>query len=256
MNKRDPLIMNFDGEVAVVTGAATGIGEMCAKLFASRGANVVIMDFDKKGAERVADDISDSGGKALVSCLDLTNWLSIKEAVKKIENEEGHIHSLVHSAGGFPKYISLTDLPVDEWDNIVDNNLKSFFLLLKAVTPVMKKNNYGRIISLSSAAARTAAHSPHYTASKGGLLSLTRQAAKEFGPFGITVNSVAPANVNTPRTIAMRTEEQMARIKKNSPLGRMCDPEEIAWPILFLCSREASYITGVTLDVNGGTIMI
>ena len=105
MNKRDPLIMNFDGEVAVVTGAATGIGEMCAKLFASRGANVVIMDFDKKGAERVADDISDSGGKALVSCLDLTNWLSIKEAVKKIENEEGHIHSLVHSAGGFPKYI-------------------------------------------------------------------------------------------------------------------------------------------------------
>ena len=89
MNKCDSLIMNFDGEVAVVTGAATGIGEMCAKLFASRGANVVIMDFDKKGAERVADDISDSGGKALVSCLDLTNWLSIKEAVKKIENEEG-----------------------------------------------------------------------------------------------------------------------------------------------------------------------
>ena len=88
------------------------------------------------------------------------------------------------------------------------------------------------------------------------MLSLTRQAAKEFGPFGITVNSVAPANVNTPSTIAMRTEEQMARIKKNSPLGRMCDPEEIAWPILFLCSREASYITGVTLDVNGGTIMV
>tara|TARA_Y100000588_G_scaffold391138_1_gene498867 strand:+ start:3526 stop:4296 length:771 start_codon:yes stop_codon:yes gene_type:complete len=256
MIKHDSLIMNFDGEVAVVTGAATGIGEMCAKLFASRGANVVVMDFDKKGVERVANDITGSGGKALVACLDLTDWLAIQKSVKRIENEAGHIHSLVHSAGGFPQYISLTDLPVDEWDDIVDNNLKSFFLLLKAITPLMKKNNYGRIISLSSAAARVATHSPHYTASKGGLLSLTRQAAKEFGPFGITVNSVAPANVNTPRTIAMRTEEQMDRIRKNSPLGRMCDPEEIAWPILFLCSRQASYITGVTLDVNGGIIMI
>ena len=256
MKKNSSLVMDFEGESAVVTGAATGIGEMCAKLFALRGAKVVLMDFDKNGANRVADEISSSGGKAVVSCVDLTDWLAVEEAINKIEDQVGQIHSLVHSAGGFPQYISLTDLPVNEWDHIVDNNLKSFFLLLKAVTPVMKKFNYGRIISLSSAAARAGAHSPHYTASKGGLLSLTRQAAKEFGPYGITINSVAPANVNTPRTIAMRTEDQMDRIKKSSPLGRMCDPEEVAWPILFLCSREASYITGVTLDVNGGIVMV
>jgi len=255
MKKIGSAVMNFDGECAVVTGAATGIGEMCAKLFASRGAKVVLMDFDKEGVSRVANGISGSGGETIISSVDLTDWVAVEDAIKEIENQIGQIHSLVHSAGGFPKYISLTDLPVNQWDGIVDNNLKTFFLLLKAVTPIMKKHNYGRIISLSSAAARSAAHSPHYTASKGGILSLTRQAAKEFGPYGITVNSVAPANVNTPRTIAMRTEEQMDKIKENSPLGRMCDPEEIAWPILFLCSQEAGYITGVTLDVNGGIVM-
>jgi 3-oxoacyl-[acyl-carrier protein] reductase len=139
---------------------------------------------------------------------------------------------------------------------VVDANLKSMFLLLKAVSPIMKEAGYGRIVTLSSAAARISAHSPHYTAAKTGVLGLTRMAARELGPHGITVNAIAPASVKTPRTNAMRTDEQTRRIEQNTPLGRMCEPEEIAWPIVFLCSKEAGYITGVTLDVNGGITMI
>lgn len=249
-------VMDFTGQVAVVTGGATGIGESCAHLFARGGATVVVMDFDSKGAERVVKDIQAEGGEAFTSVVDLTDWSATKKEVEEIHQRSGRLDILVHSAGGFPKYISLEDIPIEHWDGVVDGNLKSMFLLLKAVSPIMKESGYGRIVTLSSAAARISGHSPHYTAAKTGVLGLTRMAARELGPHGITVNAVAPASVKTPRTNAMRTDEQEERIRKTTPLRRMCEPEEIAWPILFLCSKEAGYITGVTLDVNGGVTMV
>ena len=214
------------------------------------------MDFDKNGAERVASDIRNEGGDAFVAVVDLTDWEATESALKGIQKDAGRLDILVHSAGGFPKYISLEDIPVEHWDGVIDANLKSMFLLLKAASPIMKTAGYGRIVTLSSAAARISGHSPHYTAAKTGVLGLTRMAARELGPFGITVNAVAPASVRTPRTNAMRTPEQTNRIEQSTPLRRMCEPEEISWPILFLCSKEAGYITGVTLDVNGGVAMI
>ena len=214
------------------------------------------MDFDKNGAERVASDIRNEGGDAFVAVVDLTDWEATESALKGIQKNAGRLDILVHSAGGFPKYISLEDIPVEHWDGVIDANLKSMFLLLKAASPIMKTAGYGRIVTLSSAAARISGHSPHYTAAKTGVLGLTRMAARELGPFGITVNAVAPASVRTPRTNAMRTPEQTNRIEQSTPLRRMCEPEEISWPILFLCSKEAGYITGVTLDVNGGVAMI
>lgn len=248
--------LDFTGQCAVVTGGATGIGESCAHLFARRGATVGIVDFDQDGAERVASDIRNEGGEVFSIVVDLTDWRATKSALDGVRKDAGRLDVLVHSAGGFPKYISLEDIPVEHWDGVVDANLKSMFFLLKAASPIMKDAGYGRIVTLSSAAARISGHSPHYTAAKTGVLGLTRMAARELGPFGITVNAVAPASVKTPRTNAMRTPEQTKRIEQSAPLRRMCEPEEIAWPILFLCSREAGYITGVTLDVNGGIAMI
>jgi len=248
----------FEGQSAVVTGAATGIGESTARILAQRGAEVTVMDFDAEGAEAVTNSINESGGNAHLAVVDLTDWEATETAVNEAHRRAGSIDVLVHSAGGFPKYVSLLDCPVDTWDGIVDSNLKSMFYLLKAAAPLMVEAKYGRFVTLSSMAARSGVNPnpPHYTAAKGGVLALTRQAALELGPHGVTVNAIAPANVNSPRGLANRTQERIAHIQKTTPLRRLSEPHEIAEAVIFLCSKEAGYITGVTLDVNGGATMV
>lgn len=248
----------FEGQSAVVTGAATGIGESTARILAQRGATVTVMDFDAEGAEAVTKSINESGGAAHCAVVDLTDWEATNAAVNEAHNRAGSIDVLVHSAGGFPQYVSLLDCPVEAWDGVVNSNLKSMFYLLKAAAPLMVEANYGRFVTLSSMAARSGVNPnpPHYTAAKAGVLGLTRQAARELGPHGVTVNAVAPANVQTPRGLKIRTPERIAHIEKSSPVGRLSESHEIAEAVVFLCSREAAYITGVTLDVNGGATMV
>jgi 3-oxoacyl-[acyl-carrier protein] reductase len=250
-------VLDFSKQAAIVTGGATGIGESCARLLASRGATVTVMDIDAAGANRVVAAIRENGGRASAAVVDLTNWGATKAAVEAAHAESGRLDIMIHSAGGFPRYVTLLDCEVEAWDAVVNSNLKSMFHMLKAVAPLMMPARYGRVVSVSSMAVRgsTVVSGPHYSSAKAGLLGLTRHAARVLGPHGITVNSVAPGSVNTPRTMAIRTEEATRRIQQNTPLGRLCEPEEVAWPILFLCSREAGYITGATLDVNGGGAM-
>jgi 3-oxoacyl-[acyl-carrier protein] reductase len=250
--------MNFENQSVIVTGGATGIGEACSHLFAQSGADVTVMDINPEGAERVANDITTKGGRAKVSIVDLTDFNSTKEAIDVINSRVGKIDVMVHSAGGFPRYINLMDCPVDAWESVVDSNLKSLFYLLKAATPHMIEKEYGRIVALSSMAVRGAriVSGPHYAAAKAGEIGLIQQAARALGPHGITANIVAPGAVMTPRTNAMRTPEAEKLIQESAPVRRLSQPEEIAWPILFLCSRESSYITGATLDVNGGAAMV
>ena len=247
----------FEGQNAIVTGAATGIGESSARILAEKGATVTIFDINKEGAERVCSSINENGGKAFSSITDLTDWEATKNAVEEAKSREKGLDIVVHSAGGFPKYVSLLDCPVDTWEGILDSNLKSMFYLLKASAPLMIENKYGRFVSLSSMAARsgTNPNPPHYTAAKGGVLALTRQVALELGKYNITVNAVAPANVNSPRGLANRTQERISHIENTSPMRRLCEPDEIASAVVFLCSKEAGYITGATLDVNGGATM-
>lgn len=247
----------FEGQNAIVTGAATGIGESAARTLAEKGATVTIFDINKEGAERVCSSINENGGKAFSSITDLTDWEATKNAIEEAKSREKGLDIVVHSAGGFPKYVSLLDCPVDTWEGILDSNLKSMFYLLKASAPLMIENEYGRFVSLSSMAARsgTNPNPPHYTAAKGGVLALTRQAALELGKYNITVNAVAPANVNSPRGLANRTTERISHIESTSPMRRLCEPDEIASAVVFLCSKEAGYITGATLDVNGGATM-
>jgi 3-oxoacyl-[acyl-carrier protein] reductase len=250
--------LDFEGQSAIVTGGATGIGEACCRLFAKGGASVTVMDINREGAERVAGEIANDGGDAQASVVDLTDWEATRSAVGEVHGRAGRIDVMVHSAGGFPKYISLMDCPVEAWEPVVDSNLKSLFYLLKALAPVMIEQNYGRIVALSSMAVRGSQiiSGPHYGAAKAGEIGLIQQAAKALGPHGVTANVVAPGAVMTPRTNAMRTPEATRRIETNTPMRRLAEPIDIAWPILFLCSREASYITGATIDVNGGASMI
>ena len=249
---------SFEDQCVIVTGSATGIGEACAIQLAQEGANVVIMDFNQQGAEDVANKIKAFGGKALVAVTDLNSWDATKSKIDEIAQSATGIQALIHSAGGFPSYVNLLDCPVEAWDSVVNSNLRSMFYLLKAVAPHMIKHQYGRFVAVSSMAARsgTNPNPPHYTAAKGGVLALTRQAAKDLGPYGITVNAVAPANVATPRTNAIRSPERLAHIQKTTPLGRLAEVDEIANAIVFLASRKASYITGITMDVNGGATMV
>ncbi len=248
---------DFSGQSVLVTGGATGIGEATSSLFAQFGASVTVMDIDRPGAERVAEDIKAKGGKAHASIVDLTDWTATKAAIDAMHARDGRIDVIVHSAGGFPRYISLLDLPVEAWDGVIDSNLKSLFYILKAAAPVMVAANYGRVVALSSMAVRGSkiVGAPHYAAAKAGEIGVIQQAARVLGRHGITCNAVAPGAVRTPRTNAMRTAEAEKRIEESTPVGRLSQPTEIAWSILFLCSREASYITGTTLDVNGGAAM-
>jgi NAD(P)-dependent dehydrogenase (short-subunit alcohol dehydrogenase family) len=250
-------VLDFSKQTVIVTGGATGIGESCARLFANRGATVTVMDLDAAGATRVATAIRNEGGDAHAAVVDLTIWEATQEAVQTAHARSGQLDVVVHSAGGFPRFVSLLECPVDAWDSVVNSNLKSMFHVLKAAAPLMIPARYGRFVSVSSMAVRgsTVVSGPHYAAAKAGLLGLTKQAARVLGPHGITVNAVAPGSVNTPRAMGIRTPEQTRRIEQTTPLGRLCESEEVAWPILFLCSREAGYITGVTLDVNGGAAM-
>lgn len=252
------MVNEFKGQCAVVTGAATGIGEATARELARRGVSVGVMDMNADGAERVADTICADGGKAFACVADLLSWDATRNAIEDAHRRNGRLDIVAHSAGGFPKYVNLIDCPIEAWDGVINSNLRSMFYLLKAAAPLMMAAHYGRFVALSSMAARSGVNPnpPHYTAAKGGVLALTRQAALDLGKYGITVNAVAPANVLTPRTLGMRSSERIAHIEKTTPVGRLARPEEIAAAVVFLCSPEASYITGVTMDVNGGATMI
>ena len=248
----------FQEMTAIVTGGATGIGEATAQTLAKLGASVCIIDINDQGAEAVVSGINSSGGIAVKQIVDLTSWDATTAAVNSFAESNGRLDVVVHCAGGFPSYVSLLDCPVESWDLVVNSNLRSMFYLLKAAAPLMVQRGYGRFVSLTSMAARSGVNPnpPHYTAAKGGMLALTRQAARDLGPHGITVNNVAPANVQTPRTKAIRSADRIAHIQKTTPVGRLSEPQEIADAIVFLASPRASYITGVTLDVNGGATMI
>lgn len=246
------------GRVALITGAAQGIGAETARLFAAQGTSVAVVDIDKAGAEAVVASIGDAKGKAAAIAADITDADAVVRAIAETVRQFGGLDIIINCAGGYGRLATVEDMPVDEWDRTVALNLRGAFLLCKTAIPHLKKSKAGRIINVASISGRTvhAASSPAYGAAKAGVIQLTRFLAFQLGPDNITANSIAPITTLTPRVAALRTEADIERIASQVPLRRLAVPEDHAQAMLFLASDAAAYINGVALDVNGGRIMM
>jgi 3-oxoacyl-[acyl-carrier protein] reductase len=243
--------MSFDGKVAVVTGASRGIGREIAMHFAAKDAKVVCLATTEDGANRTAGDIYAANGKAFPFACDVSDTEQVERLFEKITQEIGTPAILVNNAGVTRDTLMLR-MKDEDWDKVIDVNLKGAFLCIRAVSRAMMKARYGRIINISSVVGLGgAAGQANYAASKAGLIGLTKSVAKELGSRGITCNAVAPGFVETDMTGDLPAEFR-EYVTKNAPAGRLGTPTDIAPAVAFLASEEAAYITGQTLVVDGG----
>jgi NAD(P)-dependent dehydrogenase (short-subunit alcohol dehydrogenase family) len=219
---------------------------------------VAVVDVEGGLADGVARELEAAGSRAVAVRADVTDRASVRAMVEEVGRRIGEPDILVNNAGGFPKLRTLLEIEEEEWDAIIALNLKSAYLCSRAVLPGMIARRRGRIVSLSSPAARSLTNfsATHYAAAKAGILGFTRHLAYEVGQYGITVNAIAPGTTLTGRVRRARTPEDQARIASLIPLGRLGLPEDTAGAAAFLASDDAAYITGITLDVNGGKVMM
>lgn len=245
---------DFSGKVAVVTGGGQGMGRAVARRLVEGGAKVVVNDKNGDAAQATADAL---GSGALAAPGDVTVKADVDAVVRLAVDAFGSIGILVNNAGILFS-TALADMEEEEWDLVIDVNMKGTYLFTRAVLPVMKQAGWGRIVNFSSTAGKAVSTlgGPHYTAAKAGVLGLTRAAAKEFAPYGITVNAVCPGLVNTEMVQQNVAPERLDAYLASFPISRICDPSEVAELVAFLASDRAAYITGASLDINGGDLMV
>ena len=249
----------LEGKRAVITGAAGGIAIATALDFAAQGAAVSLTDLHLNEIDTFATKVASRGGKARAFAADVTSRQQVESMMSAADSFMGGIDILVTCAGGYKSYAGFEDIGEEDWDQVIDVNLKGVFLCCKAVLPYMKTVGWGRIINLGSLAGRStsAGTSPvHYASAKAGVSMLTQYLAKDVGRYGITANTVAPGTTMTERVKNLLTPEKKEMFTNASPLGRLAQPEEISDVITFLASDESRYITGATIDVNGGRLML
>jgi 3-oxoacyl-[acyl-carrier protein] reductase len=246
--------MDLTGKIVLVTGAQEGIGRAMALEFAAAGADVAINWLnDANAAERIAEAARAGGRRALAVQADVGRIAEAQAMVATVERELGPVDILVNNAGVFPR-VPFLDMTESDWDHVLDVNLKgTFFCAQAAARAMVSAGRTGSIINLTSGAAyRGSPRGTHYCASKGGVLSLTRQMALELAPHRIRVNAIAPGLTDTAQPRYGMSEEELAAAGRTIPLGRVARPEEIARAAVFLAADDAGFITGHTLHVNGG----
>jgi len=247
-------MMELDGQVALVTGASRGIGKAIALALAAKGATVVGTATTEAGARSIAAYLAEARAKGKGAPLDVKDTARIEALVAEIEKEHGGVHILVNNAGIAQDNLALR-MKEDEWDAVIDTNLKSVFRLSKAVLRGMLKVRSGRIINITSVIGSSGnAGQINYAAAKAGVAGMTRSLAREIGSRSITVNCVAPGFIDTDMTRALAESQREALIEQ-IPLRRLGKPEDVAAVVAFLASPQAAYITGATLHVNGGLYM-
>lgn len=251
--------MRLEGKTAIVTGAGRGIGAAIARLFAEEGASVVVADLDKARADGIARSISEIGGRSHVVHVDVANRKSVHKMVGETIGEYGAVDILVNNAGILSlaptKIDAILSLDEEEWESIINVNLKGVFLCAQAVLPDMLRRKTGVVLNIASSAARIGGSKGwiSYPASKGGVISLTIDLGKKVAPFGVRVNAVAPGFIETELTEGYSGDEK-SDFAGHCPMGRGGKPNEVARAVLFLCTNESSYITGQVLNVDGGLV--
>lgn len=242
------------GRIALVTGASQGIGRACALELAKAGATVALAARNVEKLGEVAAEIAAAGGTAQAFALDVSSEDSIKECAKAVIAQFGAVHILVNNAGITRDILALR-MKKKDWDDVLMTNLTGAFLLTQAVMSSMVKGRWGRIINITSVVGETGqAGQANYAASKAGLIGLTKSLARELASRTVTVNAIAPGYIETAMT-AVLTDDQKNAMTQHIPLGRVGTDMDIAHAVAFLASEAAGYITGHTLDVNGGMYM-
>lgn len=252
-----PDLEDFSGKVALVTGSGKGMGHAIATALAQRGANVAINDIDKHHAEATAVALRELGVETLAVPADVTEPYAVHSMVDDILERFGAIDILVNNAGVL-RPTKVIDIPVEEWDWVIDVNLKGTFLVSQAVLPAMQQQGWGRIVNISSSAGKNVSTvgGAHYTAAKAGVLGFTRHLAKESASYGITVNAICPGLFDTEMVRDTIDAARADAYARSFPIQRLGLPEEVAELVAFLASDRAAYITGASLDINGGDLMI
>lgn len=243
---------SLEGQIAIITGGARGIGKGICEVFCKAGATVALWDVLDEGI-KTADQIEKDGGSIFFQKVDITNKSSVEEAVSKIISAHGKIDILINNAGVI-RDRSFMKMSEEEWNTVININLTGMFIVTKAVFPIMKEAGYGRIISASSINAFQGAFGQaNYSATKAGISGFTRALCKEGGKYGITVNAVAPGFIKSLMSDSMPEEIIKAGIAQ-IPVGRIGTPEDMGYTYLFLASKEAGFISGITLHANGGAM--
>jgi NAD(P)-dependent dehydrogenase (short-subunit alcohol dehydrogenase family) len=246
------------GRVAVVTGAASGMGLAIAQRLAGSGHRVAVLDLDGVAAARAAEELRGSGAQALGIAADVADRGAVNRALAHVHRELGPVEIAVTSAG-VDEFTSFTDITPSQWDRMLAVNLTGTFHCVQAAVPDMMAAGWGRIVTISSSSAQSGAkRMAHYVASKGGVIALTKALAAELGPHGITVNTIPPGSIETPMTRRAEAAGDLPStdaLAKMIPVRRMGTPEDIAAACDFLCSEEAGYINGQQINLNGGRYM-
>ena len=241
----------LEGQVAIVTGGARGIGRGICEVFCREGATVAL--WDVLDGTQTVKEITQNGGTIFYQKVDVTSQDSVDNAIGEIIEKYGKIEILINNAG-IIRDRSFLKMTEEEWDSVINVNLKSLFIVTKSVVPHMKENGYGRIVSASSINGSAGAFGQtNYCATKAGISGFTRALCKEVGENGITVNAVAPGFVRSVRSGSMPEGLIKAGIKM-IPVGRIGTPEDMGHAYLFLASKEAGFVSGITLHANGGAM--
>jgi 3-oxoacyl-[acyl-carrier protein] reductase len=246
------------GKVAVVTGGSTGIGAACCRLLSANRVRVAVNARSQGPIDALVDELVGGGGEAIGVAGDCTSAADLQAVRAAVESNFGPADVVLAYAGGFESFTPITEITLTEWNGVLDANLTSTFLTVKEFLPTMIERRSGSIVTMASIGGRLLDKqlTASYAASKAGVVQFTRHIALELGRYGIRANALAPATVMSERIERIMDDDAVARTAAMSPLGRIGTPEDCALATLFLVSESAAWLTGVTLDVSGGRVML